>query len=71
MRIDITIARVPGALALALGFCLGTAGMAFAMGSSQPDTPTCPRGQVYNSTTKTAVITIRLIIVSRRSSPAP
>ena len=52
MRIDTTIARVPGALALALGFCLGTAGMAFAMGSSQPDTPTCPRGQVYNSTTK-------------------
>ena len=52
MRIDTTIARVPGALALALGFCLGTAGMAFAMGSSQPDTPTCPRGQVYNATTK-------------------
>ncbi len=53
MRIDIIIARLPtAALALAFGFSLATAGIAFAMGSSPPDTPTCPRGQVYNSSTK-------------------
>ena len=52
MRVENSITRLLGASALSLGLCLGTAGMAFAMGSSQPDAPTCPRGQVYNSSTK-------------------
>jgi tetratricopeptide (TPR) repeat protein len=36
---------------LAFGFSL-TAGAALAEGSSPPDTPTCSRGEVYNSSTK-------------------
>lgn len=52
MRLDDRTARLTTALALTFGLGLATAGAALAMGSSQPDTPTCPRGQVYNSTSK-------------------
>jgi tetratricopeptide (TPR) repeat protein len=52
MKLDIGTARRLSAATLGIGFCVMAAGSAFAMGSSTPDTPTCPKGQVYNSTTK-------------------
>lgn len=52
MRVESRIARLIGTAALALSLGATAGGAAFAMGSSQPDTPTCPQGQVYNSNTK-------------------
>ena len=37
---------------LASGVCLAASGMALAAGSSPSDTPTCQKGEVYNSSTK-------------------
>jgi tetratricopeptide (TPR) repeat protein len=51
MRIDISGKGLPLAALLAFG-CFVAAGGALAAGSSPPDTPTCARGEVYNSSTK-------------------
>jgi len=52
MRFDDRTARLTTTLALAFSLCLGTAGLAYAAGDSNPSTPTCQRGQVYNPSTK-------------------
>ncbi|HWB48927.1 MAG TPA: tetratricopeptide repeat protein [Stellaceae bacterium] len=51
MRLDEAKTQLPRALLLALGLVF-SAGAALAAGSSPPDTPTCSRGEVYNSSTK-------------------
>jgi tetratricopeptide (TPR) repeat protein len=51
MRFDLSDKPLPCAALLAFGFSLA-AGAALAAGSSPPDTPTCSRGEVYNSSTK-------------------
>jgi len=51
MRIEFSGKRLPLAAILAFGFSLA-AGAALAAGSSPSDTPTCSRGEVYNSSTK-------------------
>ena len=50
MKFHISRTVLPAAALLALGLSL-TSGAALAAGSS-PDTPTCSRGEVYNSSTK-------------------
>ncbi len=45
------VARLAGATALTLGLCWSV-GTAFAAGDSPSDTPTCSRGEVYNSSSK-------------------
>jgi tetratricopeptide (TPR) repeat protein len=52
MKLEIGNARLPGTAILALGVWLAGSAVALAAGSSTPDTPTCPQGQVYNSNTK-------------------
>jgi len=52
MKFDIGVARLMSTVALSSGLCLAAAGTALAMSSSPPDTPTCPKGQVYNQSTK-------------------
>jgi tetratricopeptide (TPR) repeat protein len=51
MRFEIAGVRMTSAMMAALGFCLAS-GMTLAAGSSPSDTPTCSRGEVYNSSTK-------------------
>ena len=57
MRSDMTVARRPGVLAAALGFCLMIAGPALADGggSGGSDKTTCPRGEVYDARTMSCV----------------
>jgi tetratricopeptide (TPR) repeat protein len=51
MEADMNCVQWRGATLLAFGFSL-VAGAALAAGSSPPDTPTCQRGEAYNSSTK-------------------
>jgi tetratricopeptide (TPR) repeat protein len=51
MNRDLGIARMMSAAAPGVGLWVTAAGTALALGSTT-DTPTCPKGQVYNSTTK-------------------
>jgi tetratricopeptide (TPR) repeat protein len=52
MRYDIGFGRLLSAATLASGVYLAASGMALAAGSSPSDTPTCQKGEVYNSSTK-------------------
>jgi tetratricopeptide (TPR) repeat protein len=52
MRFEIGLGRLLSIVALAAGLCLAAADMALADASIPQDTPTCARGQVYNSSTK-------------------
>jgi len=51
MRFGNSRTRSAGGALLSLGLCFST-GSVFAMGNSPSDTPTCQRGEVYNSSTK-------------------
>ena len=50
--VDIGLGRLLSSAALASGLYLGASSMALAAGSSPSDTPTCQKGEVYNSSTK-------------------
>ena len=52
MRCDIGWGQLLSTATLASGVCLAASGMALAAGSSPSDTPTCQKGEVYNSSTK-------------------
>jgi tetratricopeptide (TPR) repeat protein len=52
MSFDIGFRRLLSATTLTSGIYLAASGMALAAGSSPASTPTCSRGEVYNSATK-------------------
>lgn len=52
MRLNSGFGRLLSTTTLASGMYLAAAGMALADGSSPSNTPTCPSGQVYNSSAK-------------------
>jgi hypothetical protein len=52
MRFDIGFGRLVSTATLASGVYLAASAMAVAAGSSPSDTPTCQKGEVYNSSTK-------------------
>ena len=52
MSFNIGLDRLLSTTVLASSICLAASGMAVAAGNSPASTPTCPAGQVYNSSTK-------------------